>query len=394
MIHLDSWDSTGEWVVYTSQVGGTSNSNYEIYTIKSDGSEATRMTTNVYEDSNASFGSDGYIYFGRDDGNIKVWRIKADGTEAEEDLSSKHPYSSGEYSPKVSPDAAYYAYMSNSMLYVTKSDGTGTQQQVSGTNITVEAYNPYSYSWDPDSEWIVYVGYDNDPAIVNSNERGPWIYKVKADGSEHQTLSKPNPMPATGDYEHTWPTWSPDGAQIAYVEKVYSYVAPNSNYLYKLRLIDTDGNVLEDALDSVSYSHPLTDYKDWYNIKGPLTWSPDSNWLGYRKEFFDQNDSSGTYHSILIVNIEDTSEISTLTSGYYDYSPLWSPAGNQILFTDSDGYYTSRDDSDDFGVSEDFMMDLLLLNLSDNYLPPLPPPPPPPFAWPMFMPAIIGDPDK
>jgi Tol biopolymer transport system component len=373
ILHLDSWDSNGEWIVYTSQRGANSNSNYEVCKIKADGSEFTQLTTNAQEDSNASFASDGNIYFGRDNGTKEIYRMKADGTGTETNLSEAHSATANEYGPKVSPDASHYAYLSDSKLYVSQADGNGTQQQVSDASITIQEWSPYSFSWSPDSQWLTYVGYDTT---------GYWIYKVKADGSEHEVLSKPA-IPA-GSHRHSWPTWSPDGTQISYIENVYT----SPTQYYDLMVIDPEGNVLSDPpLDSTSYNSSDPNFYDWSDIKGPITWSPDSKWLGYTKEFRDQ---SGTddYISIVIVNTADNSKKYTLTSGYYEYSPLWSPDGSKILFADSYGYYASRDDSDDFGTGTDFAGDLLLLNLSDDYALPLPQVP---FAWPMFMPAIIGD---
>jgi len=344
------------------------------------------LTTNLYEDSNASFASDGNIYFGRYDTVIRtIWRMKADGSGGEISLSAAHSATTHEYGPKVSPDASHYAYVADPAgtgykLYVSQPDGTGSQQQVSGSGITMEYYSPYSFSWSPDSQWLTYVGEDGT---------GRWIYKVKADGSSHEALTKPATVP-TGSYYHSWPTWSPDGTQIGYIEYFYLYVDPTSTYIYKLRVIDPDGNVLEDALDSVNYTTPTPPpgYFDWNEIRGPITWSPDSNWLGYTKRFYDENTAPYYgYHSIHIVNTTDKSKKYTLTSGYYDYSPLWSPDGSQILFVDHNGYYPSRDDSEDFGIGTDFTTDLLLLKLSDGYLPA----PPYYFSWPMFMPAIIGD---
>ncbi len=368
----ESWDSQGNWIVYTAQIGGTGQTNYEICKIRPGGSGFTRLTNNSYEESNASFASDGNIYFGRDDGSSGIWRRKADGSGGETDLSAAHSATAAEYGPKVSPDASHYAYLSNSKLYVSQADGTGTQQQVSGAGVTVYEWSPYSFSWSPDSQWLVYVGSDGT---------GTWIYKVKADGSGHKVLSKPAIVPA-GSNQHSWPTWSPDGTQIGYIDYHNIFINPTSTTLYKLRVIDPEGNVLQDTLDSTSYISSSTDFYDWRDIKGPITWSPDSKWLGYIKKFWDQN-GTGSFQSIAIANTTDSSQKHTLTSGYFDNAPLWSPDGNQILFTDHSGYELSRDDSDDFGVATNFKRDLLLLNLGGTLRTS--------FPWPMYMPAIQGN---
>lgn len=119
---------------------------------------------------------------------------------------------------------------------------------------------------------------------------------------------------------------------------------------------------------------------NWKELDGILAWSPDSQWIAYRKKYDDGG--STRYNALFIVNIA-TKATYQLTTGYDDYNPFWSPAGNQILFHDrQDSSYSSRDDDIKLGATNN-QGDILILNLIGDYgssVPSLP--------WHMFLPAI------
>ena len=337
------WDKNGEWIVYTSEIGASSSINKEICKIKKDGTGFAKLTVNNVEDSNASFGSDGKIYFERNDSGLKIYRMNSDGS-GEQNLTDAHIGSTGETDVRPSPDAAKIAYRYFDRLWVADSDGQYPVQVSQETPSIIYCQGYYQFDWSPDSQWIVYNGYVTQYAI----------YKVKSDGSGHTQITLPSS--GVSDYR---PAWSPDGSKIAF--KRYD------NGANKLLMMNPDGtgSVL---LDETTGNWTL----DYY---GPLSWSPDSKWLAYRKNF---NDSvNPAYNAIFIINVA-TKTAYQLTTDYYDYVPFWSPAGNQILFQDSPSS-PSRDDSPVLGGTNN-QADILIINLIGNYGGS--------FPWPMFMPAV------
>jgi Tol biopolymer transport system component len=340
------WDKDGEWIVYTAQIDALSQTNKEICKIKKDGTGFAKLTVNNVEDSNASFGSDGKIYFERNDSGLKIYRMNNNGS-GEENLTDAHTGSSGEGEVRPSPDAAKIAYRYNNRLYVADSDGKNPVQ-VSQETPLINLFDGYQFDWSPDSQWIVYNGYVTQYAI----------YKVKPDGTGHAQITTPGS--GVSDYR---PAWSPDGSKIAFNRY-------NSSGVNQLIMMNPDGtgSVL---LDETTGNWTL----DYY---GPISWNPDSKWLAYTKYF---NDSvNPTYKAIFIINIA-TKTAYQLTTDYYDYVPFWSPAGNQILFQDSSS--SSRDDSDVLGFGTNNQADMLIINLIGDYGSSVQS-----FPWPMFMPAV------
>ena len=339
----DPWNSDGSWILYTVE---DSSYYHALYKMRADGSDVTKLSGNAVDDSNASFGSDGRIYFERYDvvdAAEHIFRMEKDGTLR--DLTVVHGGDSELY-VRPSPDATLIAYLdlTGHRLKVAKNDGT-YPIAVSGTQII---YEPH-HDWSPDSQWLAYKGNDN------GNE---WVYKVRPDGTSRTALTEPA-LPSFVTYSHLWPTWSPNGRNIVYIHR-YQF---DSDYTYSLRVISAEDGSVEQSLDSATTSVP-----GWQHISGPLSWSPDGKWIAYWKTF----SGPGAFRAICIAPSDGSSPPVQLTTGYNDFKPFWSPDGSRILFVDS-ASSTSRDGN---GYS-----DLLLLKMRGSYGK---------FPWPMFLPAITN----
>ncbi len=361
------WNGAADWIAYTANTNTSSSADKEIFVSRPDGTGKTQLTANSVEDSNASFGTDGKIYFERDIGSYQynIYRMESNGTNPV-NLTAAHSGTQSEHNVALSPDGSKIAYHTrnlsgNNDLWVANADGT-SPQQVSDPGYQLSDYQG-NHSWSPDSSRLAYNCYNTTN----------WTYQicvVNADGTVPDDLTKDDPVIGTGD--KSWPTWSPDGSKIAFLYKA----SPS----FKVMIINPDGSGLvavdeyERASVGPSWSYPY----------GPVSWSPDSNWLAYIKEWYD-GVSTYTY-TLNMVNV-NTKAKHQLTQGYYDYAPFWSPTGSQILFSDS-RYYASRDDSDLLGAGTNNGGDLLLINLIGDYGPPEPPPPVKHFPWPMYLPAI------
>ena len=348
--YADPWNFDGSWIVYTvrTDVESTSTDDYLLYKIRPDGTGRTKLSGNDVDDTNASFASDGRIYFDRkthDDWKYQVYRMEQDGS-AVKNLTAVHGGDCEQFS-RPSPDGTLVAFLDcwNNELRIVRSDGT-FPKTVSGTQTI--AYP--QHAWSPDSQWLAFKG---DNGVYQ------WIYKVKRDGTSPIVWTEPS-LFVFGSNAHQWPVWSPDGRHIAYIWKTWG-----TDYShYSLMVISAEDSSAEQlVLDSASSSAS----PGWQEINGPVSWSPDGKWLSYYKTF-----EGGTYHVIFMVPLDGSSTPIQLTINYSDFLPRWSPDGSRILFRDS-GTSSSRD--------EDFYDDLLLLKMRGGYGK---------FPWPIFLPAITS----
>ena len=97
-----------------------------------------------------------------------------------------------------------------------------------------------------------------------------------------------------------------------------------------------------------------TDGIEWDTVCGPKSWSPDSKWIGFKKQGFNSLNRS----SIFVLNMASRS-VYQLTQDFNDYRLWWSPNNTQILFRD-------RGDNRDSNQNGE---DLLTLNLNGTYFP-------------------------
>jgi Tol biopolymer transport system component len=370
--NIQPWKQDGQWVVFTSEHGGTYQEHTEIAKIKTDGTTYTRLTNNSYMDSNGSFSSDNKIYFHAFNGSRRhLARMNADGS-GWTDLSAAHGATTNERWPIVSPDGTKIAYIGyvaappyEYKLYVANADGTSpidvTGVDALSNPIYLEGYRGGGYSWSPDSQWLVFSG--NTPAESNRGR----LFKVNADGSGHTQLTsdtETGPLP-----QHLLPALSPDGNVIAYWWTQYD----GGDY-HQLRTISaSDGSPIR----TVDLTTPA--YPGWTQLYPVFSWSPDSQWIAYSKTYTG-SDSFRASNALFIAQAYDETPPRQLTTGYWDYRPHWSPDGNKILFQalPSEGSYASRDSS----CSPNCQGQIMLLNLTDNYGGSGS------FPWHMFLPAI------
>ena len=300
------WSPDGSWVVYqvSDPVTGA-----DICKIHADSGNSSCLTSGFFSPSdyvnNPSFGADNRIYFAKNSlsGN-EIWRMNSDGSN-KENLTLKHGGLDGKY-VKVSPNGEWIAFIHGDGIWVSKSDGTAlSSSAVSGS---VQIYQP-QFSWSPDSQWIAYQG-------AEGGQR--WIYKVRKDGTENQVLTKPDM--AVDPQLHFHPSWSPDGRKIAYLwssDGVFDHTD-------SIMVVNESGELVQAHLDSVN--RPLAELVP--SINAPLSWSPDSRYLAYQV-------SGSSDKALHIINVETPTDKIQLTTGYADNTPIWSPAGDRILFSDA-----------------------------------------------------------
>jgi dipeptidyl aminopeptidase/acylaminoacyl peptidase len=171
------------------------------------------------------------------------------------------------------------------------------------TNVynTIPIYSDYPFylSLSPDASKVLYTTDEgNMLVVINSNGTNRRIFSTDIRGTE--TLAE----------------FSPDGKQIAFVEK-------NSSYQSAIYIIDTSGN---NKFKVMNISEPISGDR--------LGWSPDCKTIAFA------NKTIAVRNNIWKVNIDGSDSVNLTNYEYYESNPAFSPDGHYIAFVryGSSGY--------------------------------------------------------
>ena len=287
----------GEWIAFTSMRDG----NPEIYKMRLDGSEATRLTDNPAVDAYADWSPDGTkILFSSDrDGKGELYVMNADGSDSQRLTQSQE--TGGSIYGVWSPDGKRIAFSASQpggySVAVIDADGS---------NLTLLT-PPQSYgtlpTWSPDGSEIAFV----------SPQSGAYdLYVMNADGSDPQALqifkgTDWDAMPAKHQTIGCLPRWSPDGSRLLVC--FHNELLVMTGYLKsdELFVVNADGSGLTQLTD---------DDTDEY----APTWSPDGSTIAFAavKESIGQ----------ICFMKADGSDVHCLETGTSDDFPAWQPVGN------------------------------------------------------------------
>ncbi|MGC9360292.1 MAG: hypothetical protein ACP5G7_07960 [Anaerolineae bacterium] len=178
------------------QAKSAPGASWDIYIMRSDGSDPKRLTESEADDTLPSLSPDGRkIVFVTDrDGNREVYVMNRNGS----DQTNLSRNAADDWTPAWSPDGSEIAFSSfrdgNWELYVMAADGTNPRR------LTAHPAADYGPSWAPSGEQIAFV----------SNRLGNLdIHLIALADSSVRRLTTD---PATDQS----PAWSPDGNQIAW----------------------------------------------------------------------------------------------------------------------------------------------------------------------------------
>lgn len=210
------WDSEptasrdGKRIAFVSDRDG----NDEIYAMNVDGSDVMRLTNDPAKDGMPAFSPDStqIVFFSERDGNVEIYRMNADGSDPI-NLTNNPAL---DHFPSWSPDGKQILFNSardgyaslnevldpNGEIYVMNADGSGQ------TRLTDDGGNNGRPLWSPDGKMILFDTDRSEPAEV---------YVMNADGSGQTNLTR-NDLTHNG--QANLDGWSPDGKQIAFSDDV------------------------------------------------------------------------------------------------------------------------------------------------------------------------------
>ncbi|HEV8427575.1 MAG TPA: hypothetical protein VGQ41_06655 [Pyrinomonadaceae bacterium] len=174
------------------------DNNYDIWSVKTDGSDPKRLTTNSAADSDPAVSPDGgkIAFTSSRDGNLEIYVMNADGTNQKRLTTN----TATDQDPAWSPDGSKIVFVSfrdtGADIFEMNADGSNqvNLSKFPGGNETEPAYSP-------DGKKIVFRGLRNS---------GIEIYIMNADGTEQTALTD------NGMIFDTEPAFSPDGQKIVF----------------------------------------------------------------------------------------------------------------------------------------------------------------------------------
>ena len=171
--------------------------NAEIYSIRSDGTGAVRLTNNLVEDTDPAWSPDGtrIAFTSRRDGWQAIYVMNEDGSN----IMRLTPLTWASFHPAWSPDGTQIAFVSirdviAADVYVMNADGTGERRLTDHRALDTDP------AWSPDGARI---------AFSSERDGNAEIYVMNADGSGVTRLT-------TDTLQDGHPAWSPDGTRLAF----------------------------------------------------------------------------------------------------------------------------------------------------------------------------------
>jgi Tol biopolymer transport system component len=211
------WSPDGEWIVFDS----TRDGNYEIYIMRADGSEQTRLTENPWQDLFPIFSSDGLrILFGSNrDGwapeprRSQIYSMALDGSDVRDLTRLGYDW---HYPLKPAANHLEPFRLGADRIGFLSDRGGGWHEVYSmdegggdPTRITYDGTHHYNVFASPDGEWIYFDAHrGGSPTYIGD---GGWdLHRIPASGGHWQDV--------TADPEHE--TYdgdvSPDGATLLF----------------------------------------------------------------------------------------------------------------------------------------------------------------------------------
>ncbi|MDD3037810.1 S41 family peptidase [Bacteroides sp.] len=272
---------------------------------------------------------DGELY--TQEANARPNKVMVELVRDDEPQLASLRFSQGATSVSVSADGKQVAFIVRGDVFVTSTE-YGTTKQITNTPVSESAV-----SFAPDNRTLVYA----------SERDGNWqLFTAKIARKEevnfpNATLIEEEVLLPSKTVERTFPQYSPDGKELAFIED-------------RIRLM-----VLNLETKKV---RQVTDGSTWFNTGGGFDyeWSPDGKW--FTLEFIGNRHDP--YSDIGIVSAQGGDITNLTNSGYISGSPRWVLDGNAILFQTE--RYGMRAHAS-WGSQQDVMLVFLNQDAYDRY---------------------------
>lgn len=326
----------GKQVYFLSERNGGS---FNVYTFPLSAPETVKAITDfkthpvrflsMSNDGQLCFTYDGEIYT-MNGGQPK--KVDIDVMIDEESIPETLAYTRGASEATASPDGKQVAFIVRGDVFVTSVE-YGTTKQITNT---------------PEAEEGLSFGADNRTLIYASERDGQKkLFTAKIVREEDQnfpnaTLIKEEEFLPSLDAEMTYPQFSPDGKEVAFIED-------------RIKLMVADVKTKK--------VRQITDGSTWYETNGGFSysWSPDGKW--FTMEFIGHQHDP--YTDIAIVSADGKGQPVNITnSGYTSSQPKWVMDGNAIIFTTE--RYGMRNHAS-WGSQDDVMIAFLNKDAYDKF---------------------------
>ena len=226
-------------------------------------------------------------------------KVKIDIIRDDQNTIADLNFSNGATSATVSPDGKQVAFIVRGEVFVTSADYNTTKQ------ITHTPAREAGLTFSPDNRTLAYA----------SERNGNWeLYMAKIARKEeanfpNATAIEEEVLLPSDKTERTYPQFSPDGKELAFIE--------DRNRLMVINL-------------ETKKVRQVTDGSTWFSTGGGFdySWSPDGKW--FTLEFIGNRHDP--YSDIGMVSAQGGKIINLTNSGYTSGSPRWVLDGNAILF--------------------------------------------------------------
>ena len=289
---------------YLSEQGGTFNVWQMPFDKEAKAKQVTFFKTHpvrflsIADNGLLCFGYNGEIYTKQEKGEPKKLNVEI----MSEDPAGKYTYlsvSGGSYAT-VSPDGKMVATVSRGELFVTAVDYPTTKR------ITHTPQSEIAPSFAADGRTIAYASERNG----NWNIYTATVVRKEETNLAYATLIEEKPLFKDNNTDRSYPTYSPDGKELAFVED-----------RCKLKVLNIESGKVREITDG-SQHYSTSGYIDY-------SWSPDGKWfvISYTANRHDP------YSDIGLVSAQGGKIHNLTNTGYFDDSPKWVMGGNAIVFS-------------------------------------------------------------
>lgn len=206
-----SWSPNGEQICFATNRFG--NSNWEIFRIDVQTRVETNLSRSPHNEVGPSWSALGTILFRTDrDGDFEIYAMDASGEDQRNLTHDPAHDQRGAWSPDASRIAFTSERAGGCQVFLMRADGSDLTQLTSGPGLKQDV------AWSPSGEWIAFSSTEDEATGFWSD-----IYIIRPDGTERRKVTNADRAAAgrlaksysgPGNYA---PSWSPNGARLAYV---------------------------------------------------------------------------------------------------------------------------------------------------------------------------------